>query len=262
MPIDVVDLRSFYAAPLGRIAQRCVGRVVRAWWPATSGMAVAGLGFATPYLEPFNGEALRVLAFMPADQGVVHWPGDGRSSTALVYPDGLPLPDASIDRLLVAHMLEPTEDPRAVLNEAWRVLAPGGRLIAITCNRRGWWARVDTTPFGVGQPFSKGQLGALVRNARFSPERHAEVLYVPPFDRRLFLRLAPAFESVGGRLGLPGAGVRIVEASKQLYRPVPLRRSVARPLPRLEPVLAPAAGRVAGAERQSPRSSTARHGRA
>ncbi len=244
MPIDVVDLRAFYAAPLGRIAHRSIGRVVRAWWPATSGMAVAGLGFPTPYLDAFRGEAMRVLAFMPAEQGIVHWPQGSASSAALVESSGLPLPDGSVDRLLLVHVLEPTEHPREVLAEVWRVLAPGGRMIAVACNRRGWWARADTTPFGIGQPFSKRQLGGLLRETLFSPERFAEVLYLPPFERQVLLRLAPAFERIGARLGLPGAGIHLVEASKQLYRPIPLRRSVGRrPVPQLEPLLAPLTGR-------------------
>ena len=250
MPIDVVDLRTFYAAPLGRIAHRCIDRIVRGWWDNTSGLAVAGVGYATPYLDPFRDKAVRVLAFMPAEQGIVHWPLEGISSTALVEATELPLPDSSIDRLLLVHMLEPTEHPREVLSEVWRVLTPGGRMIAVACNRRGWWARVDTTPFGFGQPFSRGQLGALLRETLFSPERFAEVLYVPPFERRMLLRLAPAFERVGARLSLPGAGIHLVEATKQLYRPILLRKTIARPLPRLEPALAPIAGRQSGAARQ------------
>ena len=45
MPIDVVDLRSFYAAPLGRIAHRSVSRIIRSWWLDTGGLTVAGLGY-------------------------------------------------------------------------------------------------------------------------------------------------------------------------------------------------------------------------
>ncbi len=249
MPIDVVDLRSFYATPLGRLAHRSVDRILRAWWTRAAGLTVAGLGYPAPYLAPFRDEAVRVLALMPAEQGIVHWPPEGASAAALVEATALPLPDGSVDRLLLVHMLEPTEHPRDVLSEVWRVLTPAGRVIAVVCNRRGWWARVDTTPFGIGQPFSKRQLSGLLRETLFSPERFAEALYVPPFERRLLLRLAPAFEGFGERLGLPGAGIHIVEASKQLYRPVLLRRAVRRPMPRLEPALAPVVlGRTAHGE--------------
>ena len=239
MPIDVVDLRSFYAAPLGRIAHRSVSRIIRSWWHDTGGLTVAGLGYAIPYLEPYREEAVRVIGLMPAEQGTIHWPQGGPSATTLVEGTQLPLPDGSVDRVLLVHMLEPTEHPREVLAEVWRVLTPGGRMIAVACNRRGFWARSDTTPFGYGQPFSKRQLAALLRETLFSPERFGEALYVPPFERQFFLRLAPAFERTGKRMSLPGAGVHLVEATKQLYRPVMLRGKILNRavIPRLEPRL-------------------------
>ena len=250
MALDVVDLRTFYAAPLGRLAQRFVAGVVRSWWPDTVGQSVLGLGFPLPYLEAFRGQAMRTLAFMPAEQGVVHWPPLGAtaaSASALVDSDLLPLPDGSIDRILLVHCLEVTEHPRDVLEEVWRVLSPGGRMIVVVPNRRGWWASTDTTPFGHGQPYSKGQLVRALRDSLFSPERAAEILYVPPFDRRATLRMAPLFERVGSLLGLPGAGLYVVEATKQLYRPVLLRKAVRRAMPQFQPALAPVgAHRVAG----------------
>jgi SAM-dependent methyltransferase len=244
MSLDVVDLRGFYAAPLGRIAHRFVSRVLRSWWPNATGMAVLGIGYAVPYLGQFEDEAVRVLGFMPAEQGVVHWPRPEVTSTALVEVDALPLPDGCIDRLLVVHLLEVAEHPRDVLAEIWRVLAPGGRMIAVAPNRRGWWARTDATPFGYGQPFSKSQLNGLLRATLFSPERFDEALYVPPFPQRAAWRLAPFMEACGRKLALPGAGLHIVEASKQLYRPVPLRRGARQAVPRLQPALAPAIGRT------------------
>jgi hypothetical protein len=51
-----------------------------------------------------------------------------------------------------------SDDSVALLREVWRVLAPNGRLLAVVPNRRGLWARIDTTPFGHGRPFSRGQV--------------------------------------------------------------------------------------------------------
>jgi SAM-dependent methyltransferase len=241
MALDVGDLRSFYASPLGRVARRIVGRRIRERWESCVGQSILGLGYATPYVSPFRDEALRVLAFMPAEQGVVNWPEAGLSSTALVSADMVPLPDSCIDRAIIAHALETLEHPREMLAEAWRILTPGGRLIVVAPNRRGLWARVDSTPFGYGQPYSRGQLRDLLRETLFSPIYWTEALYVPPFARPSLLRLAPAFERLGGRLMLPGAGVHLVEATKQLYRPVGLRSAAAR-APRLAPVAIPGAG--------------------
>lgn len=223
MALDVVDLRSFYGTPLGLVARRLLVRDVRRLWPRTAGCALVGIGYATPILEAFRGEGERVLALMPAAQGVVNWPADARSATALVDPYEIPLPNASVDRVLLVHILETVTHPGDLLSEVWRVLTPGGRVIAVVPNRRGLWARMDTTPFGHGQPFSRGQVAGLMRAALFSPEAWIEALFVPPIERRFLLRWAGAWEATGAALGLPFAGVHIVDATKQLYRPAPVR---------------------------------------
>ncbi|MBN9083398.1 MAG: methyltransferase type 11 [Rhizobiales bacterium 62-17] len=240
MSLDAVDLRSFYTSPLGNVATRFIRQFVRGRWETCTGHAVLGIGYATPYLDVFLNEAVRVLAFMPAEQGVMHWPGQGVSSAALVDVTMLPLPDASIDRVLVVHALETSDQPYDLLNEVWRVLTPGGRMIAVVPNRSGMWARVDSTPFGYGEPYSRSQLRELLKEAQFSPINWSEALYVPPFARPYLLRSALAFEKVGGKLALPGAGVHLVEATKQLYSPVVVRRGLRRRAPQLQPALAPA----------------------
>lgn len=239
MSLDVVDLRAFYETALGEVARRLVSRLIRARWEDHAGQRVLGLGYATPYLADFTVKAQRVLAFMPATQGVVHWPLNGRSATALVEASMTPLPDASIDRILMVHALEVDEHPHEMLDEVWRILAPGGRVIIVAPSRSGLWARLDTTPFGHGHPYSRGQLQSLLQDAQFLPIFWGEALYVPPFERKSFLRSAPAFERIAGRFSLPGGGVHVVEASKQLYRPV-MRRAVRRAQVEIEPALAPA----------------------
>jgi SAM-dependent methyltransferase len=245
MPLDVNDLVAFYSSPLGDVARRLIGRVLRQRWENCTRLSILGVGFAGPLLERFCDEAQRALAFMPAEIGVVPWPAQGRCSAALVSLDMLPLPDASVERVLIVHGLETAEHPSAVLEEVWRVLAPEGRALLVAPSRRGVWARVDGTPFGQGLPYSKGQLRELLREALFSPVFWGEALYAPPFRRRFFLNSATAIERIGAALGLPFAGVHIVEATKQLYRPVGVRKVAKREAPALQPGLAPAAHRQA-----------------
>jgi SAM-dependent methyltransferase len=149
MNLDVVDLRNFYGEPLGRIVRMLLRRRLRQMWPQIAGDRLLGLGYATPYMRPFRDEAERVMGFMPARQGVVNWPAEGPSATALVDDTSLPLPTSSIDRVLLVHHLETAENPAETLRELWRVMAPGGRLIAVVPSRTGVWARVESTPFGV-----------------------------------------------------------------------------------------------------------------
>src|SRR3977135_463214 len=242
MSIDVVDLRNFYAQHLGVVARRFVGRGIRKRFADTRGMSVLGIGYATPYLGLFREEAERCLAFMPAVQGVVKWPSSRPGLCTLVDERGLPLADSAVDRVLLVHSLEMAHDPAALLREVWRVLAAGGRLLAVVPNRRGLWARMDTTPFGHGRPYSRSQINFLLRETWFTPIGWSEALYVPPIARGWFLRSAMAWERAGSTISAPFAGVHIVEATKQVYRAIPARRERSRLMPALEPALAPSPG--------------------
>ena len=257
MHLDVVDLRAFYyRTPLGRSAQRALQGSLRALWPETHGMAVAGFGFAAPLLRPFLGEAGRVLALMPGQQGVMPWPpGAGAANVSVLVEETLwPLSSSSVDRLIVAHGLETCERPDALLSEIWRVLVPSGRVVFIVPNRSGLWARRDATPFGFGRPYSFGQLDSLLRKHRFLPERQAAALYSPPSHRKFWLKSSHLMERLGRRFE-PRiiAGALVVEASKQVYaRPGPpgARVFVPGPLDVLEGLTGPRPEPVAGGNRR------------
>jgi SAM-dependent methyltransferase len=242
MSLDVVDLRNFYAQRLGDVARRFVGRGIRARFADTRGLRVVGIGYPTPYLGLFREEAERCLAFMPAAQGVIKWPSLRPGLAALTDEFALPLADAAVDRVLLVHALEMSHEADALLREVWRVLASGGRLLAVVPNRRGLWARMDTTPFGHGRPYSRSQIVQLLRETWFTPTGWSEALYVPPIARGWFLRSAAAWERTGSTISAPFAGVHIVEATKQVYRAIPARRERQRLVPALEPALAPSAG--------------------
>src|SRR3954470_22121546 len=113
MSIDVVDLRDFYGQRLGGGGRRFLGRRRRKRWIDTRGQRVLGVGYATPYLGLFREEAERCLAFMPATQGVVKWPTAKPALSALVDELELPLPDAAVDRVLLVHALEMSQDATA-----------------------------------------------------------------------------------------------------------------------------------------------------
>lgn len=214
---DVVDLRDFYGRRLGRTAKRMIRSQVRAIWPDVSGQRILGLGFATPYLSMFRGEAERVLALMPAGQGVLHWPVGEQGLSALADETDLPLPDLSIDRVLIVHGLECAEQLRPMMREVWRVLTDSGRVIVVTPNRRGLWARFESTPFGYGRPFSRSQIVRLLRDNMFMPLDVHRALFVPPINWRLVQGSATAWEKVGTRFFPAAAGVLVVEAAKQMY---------------------------------------------
>ncbi len=216
---DVVDLRDFYETQLGLVTRRVLRRAIRELWPNVRGQSVLGLGYATPYLSQFQSEAERVLAFMPASQGVLHWPPEGPGLTALADETDLPLPDLSVDLVLLVHGIENSEYLPDLMREIWRVLSSEGRLLVIAPNRRGIWARLERTPLGWGHPYSQNQISRLLRDHMFTPTRRARALFVPPFRSRTLLRSAPAWERIGRRWFPTFSGLLLVEAGKQLYAP-------------------------------------------
>ena len=218
---DVVDLNDFYGSSLGQTAGRIISRRARAVWPNVQGMVVAGIGYSTPFLWPFRDEAERVIAVMPAGQGVTHWPAGEPSLVVLADEIELPLPDLSVDRLLLVHVVESSEQLRAMMREAWRVLSDSGRLLIVVPNRRGIWARLDHTPFGFGHPYSRGQLSRLLRECMFTPFQSARALYMPPIDWKVMLTSASAIEKIGSRWFPTFAGVLLIEAGKQIYAASP-----------------------------------------
>ena len=232
MALEIRTLEEFYDSRIGQVTRRLILKRLRAGWPDLSGQRVLGFGYAAPYLRPLLGEAERVIVAMPQSLGAIPWGSGGRSLTTLVDELALPFPDSAFDCLLVVHGLETAEAQRPFLRELWRVLTPAGRLMVVAPNRASLWAQLETSPFGHGQPYSRGQLERLLEQALFRPERWDTALFMPPFGQRRTARSGQAWERIGYRVWPRLAGVHIVEATKSLYAPAPMvkaRRAVLKP---------------------------------
>jgi SAM-dependent methyltransferase len=237
---DVLELRAFYAQPLGRAVRDLLSRKVGEVWGDAAGLDVLGLGYATPFLDQFAA-ARRVVAAMPAAQGVETWPAGAKNRACLVEDESLPLANAMFDRILIVHALEESETAGALLREAGRVLAPSGRIIVVAAGRGGLWSHAVKTPFGHGRPFTRGQLETLVREADLEPVAWSQAIYVPPWTP--LARWADGFEQVGSRLWPGSAGLVLMEAVKRTFalKAKPARARLINPLPGvLAPQPAPA----------------------
>ncbi|MEL6299298.1 MAG: class I SAM-dependent methyltransferase [Pseudomonadota bacterium] len=221
MFIEASELWDFYDRPLGHMTRRLLGTRLRSRWRHIEGETLMGLGYAAPLMGSFRGEARRIGALMPASQGALVWPANGDSMTTLVDPEHLPLPDNSVDRLLAVHYIEHVDRAAPVLREIWRVLAPEGSAMFIVPNRGGLWARFESTPFGHGRPYSRGQLERLLMSAMMTPTHCTWALHLPPINRQLFVKSGVVFERMGARI-LPGvAGVMMLEATKSVAQATP-----------------------------------------
>lgn len=232
---DVFELRNFYyARALGRVVQRILrDRLVRTWQPErTAGMTVVGYGFSAPLLRPYLAPARRVTALMPGPQGVMAWPAGMPNCSVLSDETAWPLDTGSVDRLVMLHALETADNPALLLAEAWRVLGPGGKMMVMVPNRAGLWVRSDATPFGFGRSYTAGQLEAQARAAGFVTEQTGAALYIPPSDRRFWLKSAQMWERTGSRISqVLVAGLVVAELSKQVQAPIGRGRPARVPSP-------------------------------
>lgn len=224
MTTEVHGLAAFYRSRGGETATRLVAARLAALWPALPGQSVLGVGWAAPYLGLWRAEARRCVALVPGHLRDSHGlapPVTEGCATLLAEEEQLPFPDDSFDRVLLVHGLEAAENGRRLLREVWRVLRDDGRLMLVVPNRVGMWAHLDRTPFGHGQPYSRGQIERLLSRHLFRAERREAALFVPPYGLRHVGAAAPALERFGRAVCPRLAGVIILEAEKDLFSGVP-----------------------------------------
>ena len=252
---DINDLRRFYyQRSLGRVVQRILRDRLTDRWPPErcAAMTVAGFGFTAPMLRPYLAGARRVMALMPGPQGVMGWPAGMPNHSVLCDETAWPVETGSIDRLVMLHGLETSDHPAALLDEAWRALGPGGRMMVMVPNRAGLWAASDGTPFGLGRSYTAGQIESQTRKSGFVAHWHGSAVYIPPSDRRFWLGSAQMWERTGARISrVLIAGVVLIELAKQTRAPVGPGRAIQVPGPReiLDGVGLPRPGRAGTARR-------------
>ncbi len=239
MPIDVIDLRSFYGSSLGDVARRVVHKIVRQRFSELHRLFDPRCRLCDALSRSFPrgsraGDRLHAGRARRGELAV-----SGLSSSALVETTAMPLPNSCIDRALIIHALEITEHPRDLLAEIWRILTPGGRVVVVVPGRSGLWARLDRTPFGHGRPYSRGQLAELLREMSVFPDSlvgSALLSAIPAPDVAACGKLCRRDRR---HLSLPCGGVLIVEATKLLYRPITVRNPLAYAVPNHQPALVP-----------------------
>ena len=131
MLFDAINLHEFYTSPLGLITKRAIGKHIREVWLEVKNMNVLGIGYCPPYLNAFRSKAKGVISVMPVSQGILQKPNEVASQSCLTSEAELPLPDLSMDRILLVHGLEFSDNARSMMREIWRVLADGGRLLVV-----------------------------------------------------------------------------------------------------------------------------------
>ena len=218
MRLTASDLEKFYASGLGETVCYLLLKRRNDLWGDCASQTVLGMGYAHPLLAGLSANAQACMAVTPHHWPASYWAGTDRGvSTCIAEEDRLPFGDGVFDRVILLHAVEEAESPRAVMREAWRVLAPEGRVLLVVANRKGLWSLSEGTPFGHGRPWTRRQLIEWLNDHLFQVTASTTAVYMPPLNWRLVTQAADGFESFGAFAASGLGGVVMVEAVKHLY---------------------------------------------
>ena len=139
----------------------------------------------------------------------------------LADPHGLPLPENSLDLIVLPHALEFTDDPHEMLREAYRVIRPEGQIVIAGFNPfslfggKRYFGRGSTPPWN-------GNFIALYRLKDWLALLGFDVVggrldcYVPPFAQEKWLHRCEFFEKTGDRWWPISGGVYFLRATKRV----------------------------------------------
>ena len=217
MYCDIKKLIQFYSTPLGNVSIKLIENQIKSLWPEVKKKKILGLGYTLPWLEKFKGESNILFAAFPSSLGGCNWSSKNFNQSILVDDLALPFSDLLLDKVIIVHALEMSYRIDILLDEVWRVLDGQGKIILIVPNTIGLWSRKENNPFGLGRPFSKNQIKALLSIHGFNNINFKYALHFPPTSNRLILNYFDNIEKFGNKLFAGMGGVMIIEATKFNY---------------------------------------------
>ncbi len=144
----------------------------------------------------------------------------------------LPLPDDSVDVVILHHVLEFSSNPHQLLKEATRVIIPKGHIIIVGFNHWsafGFWRLFMRNMWTMPQlqyrhySIRAGRLMDWLQLLEFDPVKITYGFYRPPFESLTMLKQFERMERIGTRLGWPFGGFYCVTARKDVVPLTPIR---------------------------------------
>lgn len=215
---DLKYLCEFYKTALGAVLARGLRREVRDLFPehVRNGKGlVLGIGYTLPYLKTFAGKR-NFISLMPASQGATFWPKK-MNRCFIAEEKKIPLPDCSVESVILTHELEFSENINNLLREIWRVLVPEGRVVILAPNRISLWAMAAGTPFGYGRPFSKAQIKKMLEESLFDLNEMRSLILTPPVKIRQLARIFRWVDKFAYKLSLNMGGIIMAVGVKRIY---------------------------------------------
>ena len=214
---SAATLEAFYASRLGRAAADRMGQRMIDLWGPCKGDAVLIIGYPSPILRLWEGSARACVGAVPDELGEVRYDSPRGGVVVMAPEHRLPFSDGGFDRIVLLHALEEADSPRLLMREAWRLLAPEGRIIVAAANRKSLWSLSESQAFGHGRPWTRQQLSRFMTGSLFHVTASTTAVHMPPLNWSLITGASKSWERAG-ELITPGlGGVVLVEAVKRLY---------------------------------------------
>ncbi|MEM1390345.1 MAG: methyltransferase domain-containing protein [Pseudomonadota bacterium] len=213
------DLEAFYATKLGSMTTARIAQRLKDLWGPCKGLSILGIGFPQPILPLWQDTARCAVGVVTEESGVTvtSFKGKRGGKVAPALDHRLPFGDGVFDRVVLLHAIEEAESPRAALREAWRVLAPEGRIVVATANRKSFWSLAESKAFGNGRPWTRRQLIALLNDGLFQVTASTTAVHMPPLNWPMITAASESWERIGELISPGLGGVVLVEAGKHIY---------------------------------------------
>ena len=222
MQFSVTQLEKFYSqTKLGQNVRQTLINQIHTIWPDPVGGTLVGYGFVTPLLREFLDRGERVINLIPEQLGINHWPTSKPNVNVQVIESQWPIPSSGIERAIIMHGLEISDNYSNVLTECWRILAPEGQFILIVPNKTAIMSGGNETPFHIARQkrgFTLSQVKNLLKGHKFEILSHYPALFGSLGEGGgISEKLSKVFGDTCQNYSLNFGGVTIIVARKRVF---------------------------------------------
>lgn len=156
--------------------------------------------------------------------------GTSRLSPLVTELHQLPLPDESVDLVVLHHLLDFSQRPHQILREVQRVLIPRGQVIVIGFNPRSFWGLLGrvlslfrSRPLWRRQNLPMHRLKDWCHLLDLELVSFQRGFYQPPIQHKGLLKGMKCLNAWGAKFNVPGGGFYLIQACKQVTGAIAVR---------------------------------------
>ena len=124
---NINKIASWYGTALGNQVQRLLMKQLEQFVPKQTDARVLIVGYAPAAGDVFP----QALWAAPEQMGILPWPENAPNRATLVKEHQLPFADDEFDKVILLHVLEYADAVPQLLEEVYRITAPGGKVLAV-----------------------------------------------------------------------------------------------------------------------------------